>query len=526
MEHAGFWLSPQQERLFLATREGASANAIALIDATQFGSEQQVRDALQAAVNANEILRTVFRRMPGVKVPFQVVLPEAGIRWESVAGDPEHFIQAARAQTFDLENGPLVHAKWITGAAAPKLLLVMPAVLCDAASLQLLVQKFGSAAVPDEEAVTYVQFSQWQREFANADDEDAQAAKAYWETANSKLNAPPLPSVKASDAPFQLASVSFSLTADRVNRIAAFGEVESFLFAAWRVFLWRITAQQDGAIAVYAAGRQYDELRDLIGCVGKTIPVSLGIAAEARFSEVVQSGESTLQEALRWQDYYTGKLDSAYAAFEYLDHSGTAGIHKLEACGEPFALKLWARRTREALALELQYDAARLNTQTVTAWANYFERMLAAAIDNPDQLVTALPLLSEEDLQEITTAWNQTAAEYPRQSCFQQLFEAQAAQTPERVAVQMRTELPYLSGTEREGEPVGVCSARPWRRARCAGRSMCVARGIDDHCAARHPEGRRRVRSADCRSSASTPGNPDGGCGRARNRSAISSSAP
>ena len=46
-----------------------------------------------------------------------------------------------------------------------------------------------------------------------------------------------------------------------------------------------------------------------------------------------------------------------------------------------------------------------------------------------------LPLLTEAERQQLLVEWNDTAADYPGDRCVHQLFEAQAARTPDAVAV-------------------------------------------------------------------------------------------
>ncbi len=59
-------------------------------------------------------------------------------------------------------------------------------------------------------------------------------------------------------------------------------------------------------------------------------------------------------------------------------------------------------------------------------------RALAMA---PDQAAVALPPLAEEDLRQLLVTFNDTTTDYPRDVCLHQLFEAQAARTPDAVAV-------------------------------------------------------------------------------------------
>src|SRR5437763_13066069 len=58
--------------------------------------------------------------------------------------------------------------------------------------------------------------------------------------------------------------------------------------------------------------------------------------------------------------------------------------------------------------------------------------------------------LSEEERHRLLVEWNQTARAYPRDLCVHQLFERQAAETPEAVAVVCRDEqLTYAGLNER-----------------------------------------------------------------------------
>ncbi len=65
----------------------------------------------------------------------------------------------------------------------------------------------------------------------------------------------------------------------------------------------------------------------------------------------------------------------------------------------------------------------------------YYQNLLTAIVADPTQLVSALPLLSPAERHQLLVEWNDTATEYPRDRCVHELFEEQAAQTPDAVAV-------------------------------------------------------------------------------------------
>ncbi len=56
-------------------------------------------------------------------------------------------------------------------------------------------------------------------------------------------------------------------------------------------------------------------------------------------------------------------------------------------------------------------------------------------VDRPHQPVSEVPLLSEMERRQLLVEWNDTARDYPRDRCVHELFEEQAARTPDAAAV-------------------------------------------------------------------------------------------
>src|SRR5262249_17263971 len=80
--------------------------------------------------------------------------------------------------------------------------------------------------------------------------------------------------------------------------------------------------------------------------------------------------------------------------------------------------------------------------------AGWYQNLLAAAVANPATPVTRLPLLSEDERRQVVVEWNQTRAPYPADKSLQELFEQQAAATPDRVAVRGDEALTYTELNE------------------------------------------------------------------------------
>src|ERR1700730_2403394 len=99
---AAFWASPQQKLIW--SQDGAVWNAVALIPLEGTVREDGMRRALEQLVARHEILRTVFRARPGMKVSFQVVLDSALPSWEVKSGDPDETFREAQGRKFNLEQ--------------------------------------------------------------------------------------------------------------------------------------------------------------------------------------------------------------------------------------------------------------------------------------------------------------------------------------------------------------------------------------------------------------------------------------
>ena len=71
--------------------------------------------------------------------------------------------------------------------------------------------------------------------------------------------------------------------------------------------------------------------------------------------------------------------------------------------------------------------------------AGHFSALLDDIVTNPDRAIGALELLGANERRRMLVEWNDSAADYPNQSCIQDLFEAQVARTPDAVALEFQS---------------------------------------------------------------------------------------
>ena len=81
------------------------------------------------------------------------------------------------------------------------------------------------------------------------------------------------------------------------------------------------------------------------------------------------------------------------------------------------------------------YNAELFEVATMRRLLTHYQQLLEGIVSNSDQRLLGLPLLSEAEQGQLLREWNETAGSaYPQQS-IQQRFEAQAALTPEAIAL-------------------------------------------------------------------------------------------
>jgi non-ribosomal peptide synthetase component F len=67
--------------------------------------------------------------------------------------------------------------------------------------------------------------------------------------------------------------------------------------------------------------------------------------------------------------------------------------------------------------------------------ASSYQTLLKSILTNPEERVSALPLLTQAQRHQLLVEWNDTKVEYPFDKCIHQLFEEQVELTPDAEAV-------------------------------------------------------------------------------------------
>ncbi|HEX5082875.1 MAG TPA: condensation domain-containing protein, partial [Blastocatellia bacterium] len=333
----GFRLSPQQNRLWLFQQKNLSAfycQVVTLIRGPLH--EARLRQSIDYLVARHEILRSVFHRRAGLRLPFQVVTTGgAACAWRSddLSGLSsaerqsrlEELLAQEREQPWAYETGPLLRLRLARLSPQEHALLVtLPALCADSRTLSLFVEELATAygeAAGDgrsqaREVMQYADVSEWQNELLDA--EEGEPGAKYWLSRNwAAATALTLPFEFWCDEFSETASIfrwrkqDALLSAEVVDAVKAAADarrvsVAAWLQTCWSALLWRLCGRPaELIIGVGYDARKYDELAGAWGALTKQAPVRVEVNTETRFNEALEQVEEARNETAKWQEYFS-----------------------------------------------------------------------------------------------------------------------------------------------------------------------------------------------------------------------------
>ncbi|MCB1058237.1 MAG: amino acid adenylation domain-containing protein, partial [Acidobacteria bacterium] len=433
----GYRLSLQQRRLW-AQRGDSPAfclqQALLLHGPVDGG---RLETALRQVIARHEALRTTFRRRPGIKLPVQTPLDEPELRFEERSleisptreGAGEE-LRRLRRRPFDLEMGPVVWASLLRGPADRHLLLVaVPALAADAHSLEQVLDEVAAAyrgelrTASEDEPLQYVEFSDWQDELGDAEDEEAVEARRRWQRwqqAATDLE-PRFAEVGPGSDRGRLKievhreTLRGAPLADLRRRAEEQGvELEAVVFGAWAAVLLRLTGEEQLALHRRFDNRPFEDLESAVGPFAKQLPVVARATAELTLGGLVEQLRDTVGQIARWQEYALPEDEEPAAEgwpFEY-DVQGAAreaGALRFEPVDRygwtqaaPVALSATDRGSE--LVLDLGFDLQRVDEPWIAALSGRLLRSLAALADTWHLPLADLDLVSDAERTELA-AW-------------------------------------------------------------------------------------------------------------------------
>jgi amino acid adenylation domain-containing protein len=310
--------------------------------------------------------------------------------------------------------------------------------------------------------VQYADYAVWQREWLQGDVLEAQLS--YWRKQLENipmLNLPtdhPRPAKQSFRGARQPISLPQSLTT-AVNELSRHEGVTQFmtLLAAFQVLLHRYCGQEDLVVGSPITNRNRTETEGLIGFFVNALVLRADLSEKPTFKELLQRVRNVCLTAYAHQDLPFEKLVeelrperdlSRNPLFQVMfvlqntprpfQQPSGLSIERVDVltATSPFDLSLYLRERDGKLIGFFEYNLDLFEPSTIARMIGHFETLLERIVADPGQPISTLPLLTEAERHQLLVEWNDTAADYPKDCCIHELFEAQVERTPEAIAVQ------------------------------------------------------------------------------------------
>jgi amino acid adenylation domain-containing protein len=471
-----FPLSPEQARLLVLDRmyPGSTQYHMPVTFAVRGQFDiPAFTGALDALVARHESLRTVFRAHEGDFV--QVVAAEARVDVRVARGTPASDVHAALLEDmlipFDLEHGPLLrcvlHA---VDDGSHCILIVLHHIVCDGWSLEIMLREIsasyraallGAVETPDPLPIQYPDYAVWQRD--RLDSGEYADAIAYWR--DQLQGVPilfPLPTDRPRPAVQSTAAgtVRLVIPADTRKRLAVVAQDHkttafTALFAAFNVFLYRISGQDDLVVGMPVSGRDHPDLQGMAGLLTNTLAMRISLSGDPTFDDLLDRVHGRLNEAQPYQDAPFGAVVDAVAPARELSYDPVVQVVFSYSADTELGLGL---QGTDVEPIDLQWESAKfdlllhvenqgddlvalfihrtdlLADGTVQHWARAFQKLLDSLLEQPDRPITTVDLAPAEDRELMLRDWNRTAAAVPDRLA-PDLIADRAADHPDAIAV-------------------------------------------------------------------------------------------
>ena len=437
-----------------------------------------LKQTFNAIVQRHEALRTTFTRVDGELI--QVIAPDRDVVLSittlltvSAAQRDELAQQQAIVEfqhPFNLTDGPLMRVKLLQfDEMEHVLLLSLHHIVTDGWSIGVLIQELGTiyaalvtnlpSPLPDL-PIQYADFTHWQREYLQGEVLESQLS--YWRQqlmALPELALPtdfPRPAVQS----YQGASQHLKLNPALTVALETLGQQTGTtlfmtLLAAFQTLLYRYTGQEDVAVGSPIANRNRSELEGLIGFFVNSLVLRSNLAGNPPFRALLQHVQATTLAAYAHQDVPFEKLvevlqptrdfsrNPLFQAVFALQNAPIAPLQlpgltlsplEFDAGTTRFDLEFHCFKALDTLHCTVIYSTALFEPATINRMLHHFQVLLNGLVANPDQPIAHLPLLTPAEIHQCLVTWNDTTLAYP-QACIHQHVEAQAAQTPDAIAV-------------------------------------------------------------------------------------------
>jgi amino acid adenylation domain-containing protein len=464
-------LSSAQRRLYLIHRMTPDSTVynmpMNIIFTADFDIDK-LESVFKQLISRHESFRTSFKMVDGRPVQRIHDKVEFEFQYYELATEDNSFIRP-----FDLSKAPLLRCLVVnTGNSNHLWLLIdMHHIISDGTSQAVLEREFATLKAGKELPLLklqYKDYAEWQN--SSQQREWIKKQEPYWLKEFSGelpvLNLPadyPRPLMQS----FEGNKVYFDISRDHTHSLKTIALEENatlymVLLAVFNIFLAKLSSQEDIIIGTPTAGRRHADLQSIIGMFVNTIVLRNYPEGEKTFREFLGEVKKRTLTAFVNQDYpfeylvdrvSVGRDASRNPLFDVMfvmqtqmereqrpakiNSENTGAFDPMASLNSTakFDLTLDAAEENGELHANFECNTRLFKGETLYRFINHFTTIAARVCENPDQRISDIQFISEKEKRQLVMDFNATETPYPNNRTIHQLFEEQAARTPDGVAV-------------------------------------------------------------------------------------------
>ncbi|MGA9768569.1 MAG: amino acid adenylation domain-containing protein, partial [Blastocatellia bacterium] len=440
--------------------------------------------ALEACLNRlirrHEILRTCFQTIRAT--PLQRVVDSynlglamvdlTALEDEARAEQSRRVAEAEARRGFDLSRLPLIRARIVKqGVDESVLIVVMHHIITDGWSMGVMIREIvdnyeamieGRINEQEELEIQYGDYAAWQREWQEGEVESEQLE--YWKKqleGVGGVNEIGTDKGRRGGRSREGRVRQRELSREAVKAIEEMSQREEatkyqVMLAGFVEMMRRYGQSEEVVVGTPVAGRKDVEVEKLIGFFVNTVVMRVRLDRKDTFRQLLEkvkditlSGymnddvpfEKVVEELQIERSLSYHPIFQMMFAFqnEEVKDIRLAGLRmqeeRIENHTTKFDLTLSIREKDETMVCAMQYSTSLYEAATIRRMLRQYEMVLRAAPLYPDTPLFDLPVLTEEELQQVILEWNDTRADYPQSTCLHHLVEAQVERAPDAVAL-------------------------------------------------------------------------------------------
>ncbi|MBB6023382.1 amino acid adenylation domain-containing protein [Paenibacillus sp. JGP012] len=434
-------------------------------------------------VERHESLRTTFvETVDGLKGIVHDNIPEfveivdlQHLIPEKAREQAERRITDTYGRRFDLANGPLIRAiivkvtkdEYVLGITAHHIVIdgwSMGVILSEIGKSYIALCRSGELAAHLPVTSYYNYVSQLRQDYEQG---VFQEKVEYWKSLlqdRSDLLNLPVDRIRPSQQTFRGSTYTIRFSKSKISALIdkksqAAGTTEfAVMMSAYALLLHRYSSQNAITIGTTVLNRDDYDYFGTVGCFVNTAAIALSLDGEMTFRELVMQVSDRSLEMLQYQDAPYPKVleslnmerDTSYnPVFQTMMTSlgkkpelqlGDEIICKpvpFKRTGAKFDLLLYVSDVGEDFEFEVEYNTDLFDESSIERIMNHYSHLLDHLAMDLDVKVSRVSIIPDEEKSLILDVWNNTNVDYPKSNVID-MIEAQAARTPESVAVQFR----------------------------------------------------------------------------------------